>query len=262
MGKGELGKKIDNWIQELEIQEYVKIIDYSDNPFSYYRVATILAMTSETEGLPNVLLEGMLLGVPIVAVDCLAGPRELLKESIDYSEHTLKYEICKNGILVEHTDTDETGETDYFAQAMDILLQDKDLRDQLISNSKATMEKYSNEIILDQWKQLIENTKRKEQKLQHCNEYRKIIVYGAGMYGKLTMLSYLENREDYELLCFAVSNKDNCNEKIFDIPVYQIEELVKEREEALVIIGVSHQFEDEIIMKLEEYGFQYSYPIL
>ncbi|MGY1410124.1 glycosyltransferase [Luteimonas sp. A611] len=50
------------------------------NPYPVMAGADALLLTSRWEGSPNVLLEAMALGTPIVATDCPGGVRELLRE--------------------------------------------------------------------------------------------------------------------------------------------------------------------------------------
>jgi glycosyltransferase involved in cell wall biosynthesis len=50
-----------------------------ENPYPYFKKAAALVLTSKYEGFPNVLLEGMACGTPVVAVDCPGGIREIIE---------------------------------------------------------------------------------------------------------------------------------------------------------------------------------------
>lgn len=261
LGAGALEKQLHSLINELEMEDYAMIVPYGKNPFPYYKLASLFVLASKYEGLPNVLLEAMVCGVPIVAVDCLSGPRELLKNDFDYEEKTAGYEVCDRGILVEQAEKDQTGETGYLKTAMQRLLHENELRERLIENGRLYMEKYSNEKILDQWVDVVETIGERKPYVQEefppeIEKGRKIIIFGAGIVGKTMVFPYLDKIEEYELFCFAVSNKaENCTE-IFGIPVFGIDELLEHREDATVLIGVSHQYQMEVIDLLNNYGFK------
>jgi len=53
------------------------------NPYPAFRGADVFALSSRSEGYPNVLLEALALGVPVVATDCDYGPREILDDGND-----------------------------------------------------------------------------------------------------------------------------------------------------------------------------------
>ena len=59
-------------------QVELKTPGFVRNPYAYMSYAGVLAVSSRWEGLPLVIVEGMVLGVPIVSTDCDSGPRELL----------------------------------------------------------------------------------------------------------------------------------------------------------------------------------------
>lgn len=267
VGSGGLYKQLCELVHSLGIGKYVKIINYMNNPFPCHKIATIFALTSDSEGLPNVILEAMVCGTPIVAVDCMSGPRELLKESSDYKDKITGIEICKNGILVEQADSDTTGRTEYFKNAMKILLHDEHLRNTMASNAKRYMENYSNEKIGNDWIKVIEeNTYSSSEKVPEVADgvltAKKIIIYGAGVVGRLVMLPYLNKEKEYDLLCFAVSGREGNAESIYGIPVFEIEQLLEYRDDAVVLIGVSEKFQQEVTDMVEDYGFKHiAYPV-
>ena len=264
IGSGQEEDVLNDKITELGIADRVKIIPFTNNPFPYYRYADAIVLTSRAEGLPNVLLEAMLLRTPVVAVDCMSGPRELLAEDKNYERKINVYEICKNGILVENVDTDDVGKTNYLCQAMENMLMDDELRERLANNAYKFMEEYSNESILNQWISVIENTKVKkvghnEKIIPILRDKSEVIVYGAGEVGTDVMLYLLEERKRWEFICFAVTDKSICESPIKDIPLFELTELYSHKDTAVVVISVGAIYENEVLENVKKHGFQYAW---
>lgn len=78
LGEGEERPALENLIGELDIGEDVRMPGFVENPFQYMSRARVFALSSRWEGLPNVLIEALACGSPIVSTDCPSGPREIL----------------------------------------------------------------------------------------------------------------------------------------------------------------------------------------
>lgn len=78
IGRGYEESNIKNFIKENKLKKNVKLITNVQNPYGYIKCANIFVLTSKYEGLPNVLLEAMLLKKYIISTDCPTGPKEIL----------------------------------------------------------------------------------------------------------------------------------------------------------------------------------------
>ena len=64
--------------KELKIDENLRFLGVKTNPVRFMARSSLLVLSSRWEGLPNVLLEALACGTPIVSTDCPNGPREIL----------------------------------------------------------------------------------------------------------------------------------------------------------------------------------------
>lgn len=101
IGKGEELERIKNKVHTLGLDDKITFINFTDNPYQYMKRADCFLLSSLTEGFPNVLIESMVCGLPIVSVDCKSGPRELLAptSSLDTVIASNEIEIAEYGIL-------------------------------------------------------------------------------------------------------------------------------------------------------------------
>ncbi len=59
--------------------EFVLMPGWVQNPYAYMSRADVFVLSSNYEGLPNVLIESLACGCPIVSTDCPHGPSEILE---------------------------------------------------------------------------------------------------------------------------------------------------------------------------------------
>lgn len=87
IGEGEDHTKLLNLAKDLGIEGEVEFLGFQRNPFKYMARSSLFVLSSLYEGFPNVLLEAMALGLPVISTDCPSGPGEIIEDQ-------------KNGILV------------------------------------------------------------------------------------------------------------------------------------------------------------------
>lgn len=83
-GEGELREKLVNLANSLQIAEKVELPGRSTSLLQKMNSAAMFVLTSDYEGMPNVLLEAMCMGMPVISTDCPSGgPKELIEDGIN-----------------------------------------------------------------------------------------------------------------------------------------------------------------------------------
>lgn len=78
-GMGELKDELKQLIKKLNISDQVFLMGFDPNPYQYLKAADLFLFGSNHEGFPNVLLEAMACGLPILSTNCQSGPSEIFK---------------------------------------------------------------------------------------------------------------------------------------------------------------------------------------
>jgi N-acetylgalactosamine-N,N'-diacetylbacillosaminyl-diphospho-undecaprenol 4-alpha-N-acetylgalactosaminyltransferase len=117
LGKGHRLKELQELAAQLKIDKQVKFMGQVSNPADYLASANCFVLSSDFEGLPNVLLEALVYHLPIVSTDCNSGPREILGSSTPYDKRIKDHiEILDWGILTP------VGNSQLLAQAMNYVI--------------------------------------------------------------------------------------------------------------------------------------------
>jgi glycosyltransferase involved in cell wall biosynthesis len=79
LGEGTDRRMLESLVSTLGLEDSVALPGWVANPYPWMAHAGVYVLSSRWEGLPSVLIEALYCGVPIVATDCLSGPREILE---------------------------------------------------------------------------------------------------------------------------------------------------------------------------------------
>jgi glycosyltransferase involved in cell wall biosynthesis len=133
-GDGECKGKLEDLVRSKNLMDRVTLPgSISDVPEHIYN-ARIFALTSNTEGMPNTIIEAMALGLPVISTDCpCGGPAELIEDGV-------------NGLLVP------VGDAFALADAFRKILVDTELEHKLQENSAKITQKLAPDKVNKEWR--------------------------------------------------------------------------------------------------------------
>lgn len=110
-GEGEERQNLEQLIENMGIEKNVFLPGKCKDYLERVSIGEMFVMTSRFEGMPNVLLESMSIGMPCISTNCVAGPSEIIQNN-------------KNGILVEVDNIEEIAKKMlYFIENKEIALE-------------------------------------------------------------------------------------------------------------------------------------------
>ena len=143
LGKGSSETLLRQTAKDLGIAGNVHFIGFRNNPYPWMKRAKLLVHSAKFEGLPTVLIEGLMLDKLMVSSDCPTGPREILDNG-------------RAGLLVPVADAQA------MAEAINKILTDNSLQNQIkdgikkhrylftFEHTKQMFDQMINEVIIKQ----------------------------------------------------------------------------------------------------------------
>jgi glycosyltransferase involved in cell wall biosynthesis len=78
LGEGPMRAELESLATSLGLADRVAFPGFVDNPWPYLSRADLFVLSSRFEGLPNVIVEALACGTPVVSTNCPHGPFEIL----------------------------------------------------------------------------------------------------------------------------------------------------------------------------------------
>lgn len=136
-GEGPLRKKLSQTIENLSLGGRVFLMGRKNNIENYIQDASIFVLTSNSEGMPNALLEAMALGIPSIATDCpIGGPSAIIQDG-------------KNGILIP------TNDERALQTALECLINDEKYADKLSRSAQLVSEIFNTQKVCAIWEKFL-----------------------------------------------------------------------------------------------------------
>lgn len=137
-GEGIERKRLEKMIFGYGLEKKVLMPGRSENVLNRIREAGMFVLTSNYEGLPNVLIEAMCMGMPVISTDCPSGgPAELIIDG-------------KNGFLIP------VGDTKGLVNAMHKIT-DENVAKKISDNAFQMREKFTNRDVFNKWENFLLN---------------------------------------------------------------------------------------------------------
>ncbi len=142
VGGGILEEELKQKAADLGIADKVFFCGWNNNPFKYVHRSNCFVLSSDVEGFPNVLIEALACGKPVISTDCSSGPRELLAPATDLHHRAIiNYEIGEYGILTPVNDIKA------LSAAMKKMYEDAALRQRFEAKAKGRAQEFDVDVI-------------------------------------------------------------------------------------------------------------------
>ncbi len=146
LGRGQRKNNLQKLASDLGLDDNIIFINFDNNPYKYLSKCCLFVFSSNSEGFPNVVVEALACGLPVISTDCLSGPREILAPGTNYNVQLQnKIECAEYGILTPINDVGRMRE------AMELLIRNKSLREAYARKAKKRVQNFAVEKIASQY---------------------------------------------------------------------------------------------------------------
>ena len=136
------GEEYDSLLKKIEtkgLKDRVNLMGQVYDIYERYGAYSFQVMTSRYEGFPMSLIEGASNKLPLVSFDIATGPDEIIEDGV-------------NGFLVEAENAE------MMADRIEKLINDLELREKMSAESFKLNERFSLDVIIERWCNLVEKT--------------------------------------------------------------------------------------------------------
>ncbi|MBE9488078.1 MAG: glycosyltransferase family 4 protein [Bacteroidetes bacterium] len=142
-GEGELKKKLQNQINNCNLQSYITLNSATQHIVEKYAESSIYILSSRSEGFPMVLLEAMSAGIPAISFACKCGPKDMILNG-------------ESGFII-----DKVGDVNTMAYRIIELMKDDNKRKEMgrLSSQRALL--FSEKNVVSKWIKLFEELSSK-----------------------------------------------------------------------------------------------------
>ncbi|WP_309730550.1 glycosyltransferase family 4 protein [Chamaesiphon sp. OTE_75_metabat_556] len=137
LGEGPMRAELEALRSQLNLTDRVHLPGLVTNVPEYLHQADLFVMPSRFEGFPMALCEAMACGLPVLAADCLSGPRDIIEDGV-------------NGVLVA------TEDVDALAAGLDALMSDPAKRQQLAQAAPEILDRFGVDRVMAIWAEAID----------------------------------------------------------------------------------------------------------
>ncbi len=137
MGEGKDKEMLFEKAKQLQIEDWVLFLPFHQNPFPVIKQARVVTLTSKYEGFPMVLIESLSLRTPVISLDIVSGPAEIIKHE-------------QNGLLIPERNVS------LFAKALQTMFENETLYNHIKNNTEKSVNDFSATRISKKWEEVLE----------------------------------------------------------------------------------------------------------